>query len=49
MDAFVRQYIRENLLYRFVMMPDGPAAYTVEAAIKSGQWEYGRPLLNPRR
>ena len=49
MDAFVRRYIHENLLYRFVMMPDGPAAYTVEAAIKSGQWEYGRPLLNPGR
>jgi len=47
MDAFVRRYIHENLVYRFVILPDGTAAYTVEAAIKSGKWEHGRPLLNP--
>ena len=47
MDAFVRRYIHENLSYRFVMVPDGATAYTVEAAIKSGKWEHGRPLLNP--
>jgi len=47
MDAFVRRYIYENLSYRFVMLSDGAAAYAVEAAIKSGKWEYGRPLLNP--
>jgi len=47
LDAFVRRYIHENLSYRFVMLPDGAAAYTVETAIKSGKWEHGRPLLNP--
>jgi hypothetical protein len=51
MDAFVRRYIHENLSYRFAMLPDGAAAYAVEAAIKSGGggWEHGRPLLNPGR
>ena len=49
MDAFVRRYIHDNLCYRFVMLPDGAAAYAVEAAIKSGGWQYGRPLLNPGR
>jgi hypothetical protein len=49
MDAFVRRYIHENLSYRFVMLPDGAAAYAAEAAIKSGEWEHGRPLLNPGR
>ena len=49
MDAFVRRYSHENLVYRFVMLPDGAAAYAVEAAIKSGGWDYGRPLLNPGR
>jgi hypothetical protein len=49
MDAFVRRYIHENLSYRFVMLPDGGAAYTLEAAIKGGKWEHGRPLLNPGR
>jgi hypothetical protein len=47
MDAFVRQYIHQNLSYRFVMLSDGAAAFAVEAAIKSGKWEHGRPLLNP--
>jgi hypothetical protein len=47
MDAFVRRYIHENLRYRFVTQPDGAAAYAIESAIKSGKWEYGRPLLNP--
>lgn len=47
MDAFVRRYIHENLCYRFVMLPDGAAAFALETAIKSGEWEHGRPLLNP--
>ena len=49
MDAFVRRYIHENLSYRFVMLPDGAAAYAVETAIKNGEWKQGRPLLNPGR
>lgn len=49
MDAFVRRYVHENLSYRFVMLPDAAAAYAIEVAIKSGEWEYGRPLLNPGR
>jgi hypothetical protein len=49
MDAFVRRYIHENLNYRFSILPDGTAAYAVEAAIKSGEWEHGRALLNPGR
>ena len=49
MDAFVRRYIHENLCYRFVIMSEGAMAYAVEAAIKSGGWEHGHPLLNPRR
>jgi hypothetical protein len=49
MDGFVRRYIHEHLSYRFVVLPDGLAAYAVEAAIKSGEWEHGQPLLNPAR
>jgi hypothetical protein len=49
MDAFVRRYIHENLSYRFLMLPDAAAAYAVEAAIKGGEWEHCRPLLNPGR
>jgi len=49
LDAFVRRYIHENLSYRFVLLPDGRAAYAVEAVIKSGKWEHGPPLLNPAK
>jgi hypothetical protein len=45
MDAFVRKYIHENLCYRFVMLPDGAAAFAAEAAIKNGEWE---PDARPR-
>jgi len=49
MDAFVRRYIHENLSYRFLILPDGAAAYALEGAIKTGEWKHGRPLLNPGR
>jgi hypothetical protein len=45
---FVRRYIHENTSYRFAMLPDGAAAYALEAAIKSSEW-HGRPLPNPGR
>jgi hypothetical protein len=47
MDAFVRRYIHENLSYRFVLVPDGSAAYAIEKTIKHGEWEHGCPPLNP--
>ncbi len=43
----MRKYIHENFRFRFVILPDGAAAYVVEAAIKNGGWVHGRPLLNP--
>src|SRR3954454_2262880 len=49
MDAFVRRYIHENLCYRFVILPDGAAAYAVETTITNGEWDFGRPFLNARR
>jgi hypothetical protein len=49
MDAFVRRYIHEFLSYRFCVVPDGAEAYAVEAAIKTGSLQSGRPLLNPAR
>jgi hypothetical protein len=44
-----RGYIHENLSYRFVILTDGKAARDLEAAIKDGKWEPGRPLLNPAK
>jgi hypothetical protein len=39
--------IHEKLGYRFIIVPGGIAAYAIEISIKSGEWEFGRPLLNP--
>jgi hypothetical protein len=47
MDAYIRRYIHEHLNYRYVILPDGKTALAIEATIKSGSWESGRPLLNP--
>ena len=41
MDAFVRRYIHENLCYRFVMLPDGAAAYAAETVILRQSRPYG--------
>ena len=43
MDALVRRYTHENLSYRFVILTDGKTAYALEAAIKGGKWESGKP------
>jgi hypothetical protein len=45
MDAFVRRYIHENLSYRFVMLPDGAAAYAVEAASRTANGSMVVPCL----
>lgn len=46
MDAFVRRYIHESLLYRFIILSDGKTAYAVETKIRRGDWAFGCPLLN---
>jgi hypothetical protein len=47
MDAYVRRYIHDELLYRYTIVESGREALLIEAAIKSGAWGRGRPLLNP--
>jgi hypothetical protein len=49
MDAFVRRYIHDELLYRYIIVQDGREALAIEAAIKSGVWSRGQPFLNPGR
>ena len=43
-----RVHLRKSL-FSVRDAPDGAAAYNVEATIKNGDWEHGRPLLNPRK
>jgi hypothetical protein len=45
MDAFVRLHIHGNLSYRFIILPNGAAARAAEAAMKRGEWKYGKPCL----
>ena len=49
MDAYVRRYIHEHFLYRYVIVENGKAALAIETKIKSGAWSQGQPLLNPGR
>jgi hypothetical protein len=49
MDAYVRRYIHEHLLYRYVIVENGKAALAIETKIRSGEWGPGQPLLNPSR
>jgi hypothetical protein len=47
MDAFVRRYIHDELLYRYIIVENGSEALSIETAIKSGPWGRGCPFLNP--
>lgn len=47
LDAMTRDYVRTRLSYRYVVMPDGVSAYTLEEQIRRGALSVGRPLLNP--
>ncbi len=49
MDVFVRRYIHKNLAYKFINVPDGATAYSIEASQKNGEWDHGRPFLNPAK
>jgi hypothetical protein len=47
MDVYVREYIHENLSYRFAETTDGVEARKAESMIKNGELSCGPPLLNP--
>ena len=47
MDQLVQDYVLACLGFRWVETPDAATAMKVEAAIQRGQWEHGKPFLNP--
>jgi hypothetical protein len=47
MDALVRRYIHDELLYRYIVVKDGKEALAIETFIESGVWGRSRPFLNP--
>jgi len=46
-DKLIRDYIHENLTFRFVETENDKIAYELENAIKGGVLEAGKPFLNP--
>ena len=47
LDAATRDYVRTNLGFRWMALPDGRAAYDLERWLQRGEADCGRPLLNP--
>jgi hypothetical protein len=46
-DALVRRYVIDHLAFRWVETLDGSKARALEAVVRRGQWDHGKPLLNP--
>jgi predicted GIY-YIG superfamily endonuclease len=47
LDRLTRDYVRGQLMYRFVLCPDVPVARALERAVRAGELVAGRPYLNP--
>jgi hypothetical protein len=47
LDRVTRDFIRENLAYRFLVCRDGTEALEIERHVRTGQLPAGCPYLNP--
>jgi hypothetical protein len=47
LDRMTRDFIRQNLTYRYLICRDGPEALGIERSVQAGQLPVGRPYLNP--
>jgi hypothetical protein len=47
LDRVTRDFIRENLAYRYLVCRDGTEALEIERLVLAGQLPAGRPYLNP--
>ena len=48
-DRRLRDFVRDRMGYRFVVLPSGAEARAVEATLRAGRWALGTPVLNPSR
>ena len=48
-DKLIRDYIHENLTFRFVETENDKIAFELENAIKGGALNAGKPYLNPNK
>ncbi len=49
LDELTKQFVRQNLDYRYTPTRSGKEATAIENAVKGGALSAGRPLLNPAR
>ena len=47
LDNLIREYIHQNLSYRFILVDDAREARAIENRIKAGNSLGGKPFLNP--
>ena len=47
LDRMTRDFIRQNLTYRYLACRDGAEALEIERSVRAGQLPAGRPYLNP--
>jgi hypothetical protein len=47
LDHLTRDFVRQNLTYRYLVCRDGTEALEVERHVRAGQLPAGRPYLNP--
>jgi hypothetical protein len=47
LDRMTRDFIRQNLTYRYLVCRDGAEALEIERSVRAGQLPAGRPFLNP--
>lgn len=47
LDRMTRDFIRQNLTYRYLVCSDGAGALQIERSVRAGQLAAGRPYLNP--
>jgi hypothetical protein len=47
LDALTRTYIHDHLAYRYITLPNGKHAFTMERDVQRGALSAGKPLLNP--
>ena len=47
LDRITRDFIRQNLTYRYLVCRDGTEALEIERSVRTGRLAAGRPYLNP--
>lgn len=47
LDKLTRDYIRAELGFRVMALPNPADAFTLERRLQRGEWAAGRPILNP--